>query len=85
MVSSGINVRACLPEELYKLYSVRAKISSPAIFDKNTRSRAFEKYKGKNMVIVGSDHHFIGYKGKLQNPDDVGQRNEGCTASFASG
>jgi hypothetical protein len=60
MVSSDINIRTCFPDELYKLYSVRAKISPPQILGKNTPSRAYEISAGKKSVVMIPD--FTGCK-----------------------
>jgi hypothetical protein len=60
MVSSAIDIRTCLADELYKLYSVREKISVSSIFDINALFRAFEMIFEKTSIAMVSDQLFIG-------------------------
>jgi len=40
---------------------------------------------GENPITIGYGRHFIDHQGKIQNPDDVGQRNEVVAVPFALG
>jgi hypothetical protein len=61
MVSSAINVRTCVADELYKLYSVREKISLSSIFDTNAPLQALEIAYEESSMAMGSDQLLVGY------------------------
>ena len=65
MVSSAINVRTCVADELYKLYSVRENISLSSIFDTNAPSGAFELVLEKTSMAMVAGPPFVGSKRKV--------------------